>query len=207
MMIQVIDAKKRCPWGRSELEIAYHDREWGVPQHSDRVLFEFLVLEGAQAGLSWSTILAKREAYRRAFSEFDAERVAHYGPAQVRELMANQGIVRNRLKIDAAIVNARAFLEVRKEWGSFDASIWQFVGERPISKARKSMKQVPASTRESELMSRELLRRGFKFVGPTICYAFMQAVGMVNDHLVSCFRRAEIEPKIGAEAAYAGMMS
>src|SRR5579864_2994599 len=189
MMIQVIDAKKRCPWGRSELEIAYHDREWGVPQHSDRVLFEFLILEGAQAGLSWSTILAKRAAYRRAFSGFDPGRVALYGPKQVRKLLTDAGIVRNRLKIAAAVANAKAFLEVRKESGSFDAYIWQFVGERPISKVPKSMSQVPAMTAESERMSKELLRRGFRFVGPTICYAFMQAVGMVNDHLLSCFRR------------------
>lgn len=197
------DSKKRCPWARSELEIAYHDREWGVPQHSDRVLFEFLMLEGAQAGLSWSTILAKRDAYRRGFSDFEAERVAQYGASEIRKLMsANSGIVRNRLKIESAVTNARAFQEIRKEWGSFDAYIWQFVGERPISQERKSMKQIPASTRESELMSKELQRRGFRFVGPTICYAFMQAVGMVNDHLVSCFRRAEIEPQIGADAAY-----
>jgi DNA-3-methyladenine glycosylase I len=198
------DAKQRCPWGRSELDIAYHDTEWGVPQHSDRVLFEFLILEGAQAGLSWSTILAKRKAYRRAFSDFDPERVAVYGAKQVRQLLGDSGIVRNRLKIEASIANAKAFLKVRQEWGSFDAFIWQFVGERPISKARMSMKQVPARTPESDLMSKELLRRGFKFVGPTICYAFMQAVGMVNDHLVTCFRRAEIEPRIGAHAAGAG---
>lgn len=188
-----METKQRCPWARSEMEIAYHDREWGVPQHSDRVLFEFLILEGAQAGLSWSTILAKREAYRRAFRDFDPQQVAVYGAKQVRGLLADSGIVRNRLKIAAAITNAKAFLAVRKEWGSFDAYIWQFVGERPISKAWKGMKQVPASTRESERMSKDLLARGFKFVGPTICYAFMQAVGMVNDHLVSCSRRAEIQ--------------
>jgi DNA-3-methyladenine glycosylase I len=200
-MTQLPDSKTRCPWARSELDIAYHDREWGVPQHNDLVLFEFLILEGAQAGLSWSTILAKREAYRRAFSEFDPEKVAVYGTKETRALMANAGIVRNRLKIAAAIANAKSFLEIRKEWGSFDAYIWQFVGERSISKARKSMRQVPASTKESERMSKELLRRGFKFVGPTICYAFMQAVGMVNDHLVSCFRRAEIDRRIAARAA------
>jgi DNA-3-methyladenine glycosylase I len=199
-MTQLPDSKTRCPWARSDLDIAYHDREWGVPQHNDLVLFEFLILEGAQAGLSWSTILAKREAYRRAFSEFDPEKVALYGPKEVRELLANAGIVRNRLKVAAAIANAKAFLQVRKEWGSFDAYVWQFVGERPISKPRKSMTQVPASTRESERMSKELLGRGFKFVGPTICYAFMQAVGMVNDHLVSCFRRAEIDRRIAARA-------
>ena len=171
----------------------YHDREWGVPQHSDRVLFEFLVLEGAQAGLSWSTILAKREAYRRAFSNFDPERVARYGTPQVRRLLADSGIVRNRLKIQATVANARAFLEVREEFGSFDAYIWQFTGGSPLRKPRRSLKQVPAATAESDRMSKDLLRRGFRFVGPTICYAFMQAVGMVNDHLVSCFRYAEIE--------------
>jgi DNA-3-methyladenine glycosylase I len=173
--------------------IEYHDREWGVPQHNDRILFEFLILEGAQAGLSWSTILARREAYRRAFSNFDPEKVAGYGAPQIRKLLADPGIVRNRLKIHAAIANARAFLEVRKEWGSFDAYVWQFTGSSPLSKARRSMRQVPAHTPESDRMSQDLIRRGFKFVGPTICYAFMQAVGMVDDHLVSCFRREEIE--------------
>lgn len=173
--------------------IEYHDREWGVPQHDDRVLFEFLILEGAQAGLSWSTILAKREAYRRAFDNFDAEKVARYGAPQVRRLMSDAGIVRNRLKIQSTVVNARAFLEVRKEYGSFDAHIWQFVGGRPLSRPLRTLKQLPAQTTESEKMSKDLIRRGFKFVGPTICYAFMQAVGMVNDHLVSCFRREEIE--------------
>jgi DNA-3-methyladenine glycosylase I len=192
-MGKAIDPKKRCPWARTELEIAYHDLEWGVPQHSDRVLFEFLILEGAQAGLSWSTILGKREAYRRAFSNFDPERVALYGARQVRELLSDSGIVRNRLKIAAAVANARAFLEIQKEYGSFDVFIWQFVGGHPTSKARRSMGQVPAHTPESDRMSKDLLRRGFKFVGPTICYAFMQAVGMVNDHLVSCFRRKEIK--------------
>jgi DNA-3-methyladenine glycosylase I len=173
--------------------ILYHDREWGVPQHDDRILFEFLILEGAQAGLSWSTILAKRQAYAQAFSNFDPEQVAGYGAPQVRKLLAEPGIVRNRLKIQAAVANARAFLEVRKECGSFDAYVWQFTGGRPLSKPRRSIQQVPAHTPESDRMSKELIRRGFKFVGPTICYAFMQAVGMVNDHLVSCFRREEIE--------------
>src|SRR5215469_2969638 len=155
-----VETRQRCPWARSELEILYHDREWGVPQHSDRPLFEFLILEGAQAGLSWSTILAKREAYARAFSGFDPERVAAYGAKQVRALLADSGIVRNRLKIAAAIANAKAFLAVRKEWGSFDAYIWQFVGERPISKARRTMKEIPARTPEADLMSKELVRRG-----------------------------------------------
>ena len=173
--------------------IEYHDREWGVPQHNDRVLFEFLILEGAQAGLSWSTILAKRKAYRKAFSKFDPERVAGYGARQIRRLLADPGIVRNRLKIHAAVANARAFLEVAKEFGSFDSYIWRFTGGGPLNQRRRSLKQVPAQTPESVRMSKDLLQRGFKFVGPTICYAFMQAVGMVNDHLVSCFRYAEIE--------------
>jgi DNA-3-methyladenine glycosylase I len=184
--------KKRCPWARNELEIAYHDHEWGVPQHDDRVLFEFLILEGAQAGLSWSTILAKREAYRRAFSQFDPRRVARYDSGKVNELLADPGIVRNRLKISAAIENAKVYLEVQKEFGSFNDYIWQFVGGRPVMNARRSHKQVPARTPASDKMSHDLLRRGFRFVGPTICYAFMQAVGMVNDHLVGCFRHAAI---------------
>jgi DNA-3-methyladenine glycosylase I len=192
-MRKATNPKKRCPWARTELDIAYHDLEWGVPQHSDCVLFEFLILEGAQAGLSWSTILGKRAAYARAFSGFDPERVALYGSKQVRALLSDSGIVRNRLKIAAAVANAQAFLEVQKEYGTFDVYIWQFVGGHTISKARRSMTQVPAHTPESDKMSKDLLRRGFKFVGPTICYAFMQAVGMVNDHLVSCFRREEIE--------------
>jgi DNA-3-methyladenine glycosylase I len=184
---------RRCAWARSEMEIAYHDHEWGVPQHDDRVLFEFLVLEGAQAGLSWSTILAKREAYRRAFSRFDPAKVARYDQHKIEELMGNQGIVRNRLKITAAVANARAYLAVQEEFDSFDTYIWQFVGGRPITNSRKAMRQVPARTPASDKMSKDLLRRGFRFVGPTICYAFMQAVGMVNDHLVGCFRYQEIE--------------
>lgn len=173
--------------------IEYHDREWGVPQHDDRVLFEFLILEGAQAGLSWSTILAKREAYRKAFNGFDVERVALYRAPEIRRLMSDAGIVRNRLKLESAVANARAFLEVRKESGSFEAYIWQFVSGRPLSKPRRTLKQIPAQTPESERMSKDLIRRGFKFVGPTICYAFMQGVGMVNDHLVTCFRWQETE--------------
>lgn len=172
--------------------IEYHDREWGVPQHDDRVLFEFLILEGAQAGLSWSTILNKRDAYRKAFSSFDPARVARYDSKKVKALLANEGIVRNRLKISASIENARAFLAVRKEFGSFDAYIWQFIGGKPKINRISSMKQVPAQTAESERMSKDLLKRGFRFVGPTICYAFMQAVGMVNDHLVTCVRYAEL---------------
>jgi DNA-3-methyladenine glycosylase I len=190
------DAKKRCPWATTGPMIEYHDREWGVPQHDDRVLFEFLILEGAQAGLSWSTILAKREAYHRAFSNFDAERVALYKAPEIRRLMSDPGIVRNWLKIQSAVANASAFLEIRRESGSFDAYIWQFVGGHPLNKPRRTLKQVPAQTPESGRMSKDLLLRGFKFVGPTICYAFMQAVGMVNDHLVSCFRYAEIEREV-----------
>lgn len=187
------DSKKRCPWATTEPMIEYHDREWGAPQHDDRVLFEFLILEGAQAGLSWSTILAKRDAYRRAFSNFDPKRVAAYRAPEIRRLLADSGIVRNRLKIQSAIANARAVLEVKKEFGSLDSYLWQFVGGRPLRKPRRTLKQVPAQTPESEKMSKELVRRGFKFVGPTICYAFMQGVGMVNDHLVSCYRWEEIE--------------
>jgi DNA-3-methyladenine glycosylase I len=187
-----MNQKQRCPWARTELEIAYHDLEWGVPQHDDRVLFEFLILEGAQAGLSWSTILGKRDAYRRAFSQFHPARVAGYDSRRVKELLADSGIVRNRLKITAAVANAKAYLAVQKEYGSFNAYIWQFVGGQPVTNARRSMTQVPARTPASDKMSKDLLQRGFKFVGPTICYAFMQAVGMVNDHLVGCFRYAEV---------------
>jgi DNA-3-methyladenine glycosylase I len=187
-------AKRRCPWCQTnELQIAYHDREWGVPVHEDRRLFEFLILEGAQAGLSWDTILKKREHYRRAFAGFDARKVARFGAREKRALMANPGIVRNRLKIASAISNARAFLGVRREFGSFDRYIWQFVGGRPRQNRRRSMKQAPASSPESDAMSRDLKRRGFRFVGTTICYAFMQATGMVNDHLVTCFRYRSIK--------------
>lgn len=187
-----VDARQRCSWATTPAMIAYHDAEWGVPQRDDRVLFEFLILEGAQAGLSWSTILAKREAYRRAFSKFSPKSIARYDAAKLKQLMANEGIVRNRLKISAAVQNARAFLSVQREFGSFDAYIWQFVGGKPIVNALSSTGQLQARTEESDRMSRDLLKRGFKFVGPTICYAFMQAVGMVNDHLVNCFRYAEI---------------
>ncbi len=178
----------RCSWAGTPAMIEYHDREWGVPQHDDRVLFEFLILEGAQAGLSWSTILNKREAYRKAFSNFDPARVAKYDSKKVKSLLANEGIVRNKLKIAATIANARAFLKVQKEFGSFNAYVWQFTGGKPKINKIASMKQLPASTPESEAMSKDLLKRGFRFVGPTICYAFMQAVGMVNDHNTSCFR-------------------
>ena len=185
-------ARVRCGWARDPLSIAYHDTEWGVPQHEDRVLFEFLLLEGAQAGLSWSTILNKRAAYRRAFNGFDPRKVARYGEEKIAELMANDGIVRNRLKIRSAVQNARAFLEVRKEFGSFDRYIWRFVGEHPLQNRWRLLTQIPARTAESDAMSRDLQKRGFTFAGTTICYAFMQAVGMVNDHLVTCFRYAEV---------------
>ena len=182
----------RCDWARKPLDIEYHDREWGTPVHDDRTLFEFLILEGAQAGLSWSTILNKREGYRKAFANFDARKVARFDEQRVARLLENPEIVRNRLKIAAAIANAHAFEAVRKEFGSFDAFIWGFVGGGPKVNAWKSMSQVPARTEISDAMSKELARRGFKFVGSTICYAFMQAVGIVNDHLVTCFRREEL---------------
>jgi len=187
---------KRCDWANgSELEQAYHDQEWGVEIHDDRTLFEFLVLEGAQAGLSWSTILKKREAYRRAFDNFDARKISKYSENTVSRLLANPGIIRNRLKINAAITNARAFLQVQKEFGSFDRYIWQFVNGKPIRNSWRKMADLPSSTPESVAMSKDLKKRGFKFVGPTICYAFMQAVGMVNDHVVDCFRYKELKTK------------
>lgn len=183
---------QRCGWATREPHIIYHDEEWGVPQHDDRVLFEFLILEGAQAGLSWETILKKRDAYRKAFAQFDPRRVALFDARRQQKLLANEGIVRNRLKITSAVTNARAFLEVQREFGSFDKFIWSFVGGRPIVNRRRSYRDAPARTAESDSMSRELLRRGFKFVGSTICYAYMQAVGMVNDHEVSCFRHRTV---------------
>ena len=182
----------RCGWARNELSIKYHDEEWGVPQHDDRVLFEFLILEGAQAGLSWDTILRKRGNYRAAFDRFHPGKVALYDRRRVAHLLKNDGIIRNRLKIAGAVQNAKAFLEVKKEFGSFDRYIWQFVGGRPLVNARRELKQVPAFTKESDAMSKDLKRRGFTFVGSTICYAFMQAVGLVNDHLVGCFRYKEL---------------
>jgi DNA-3-methyladenine glycosylase I len=183
----------RCPWAIGDEYVRYHDLEWGVPAHDDRLLFEFLILEGAQAGLNWSTILKKRDNYRRAFDEFDPAVVATYGKRKQRALLANPGIVRNRLKIESAISNATAFLAVQEQRGSFDEYIWSFVGGQPRQNARKSLKDVPARTPESDAMSKDLKRRGFRFVGSTICYAFMQAVGMVNDHLVECFRHAELQ--------------
>src|SRR5207244_1431110 len=183
---------RRCLWGDCDLMRPYHDEEWGVPVHDDRVLFEFLILEGAQAGLSWNTILKKRENYRKAFDGFRPERIARYGKRDVQRLLRNDGIVRNRLKIAATIENAKRFIEVRKEFGTFDAYLWSFVGGKPIQNHWRTLADVPARTAESDAMSRDLLRRGFKFVGSTICYAFMQAIGMVNDHLVSCPRHAEL---------------
>ncbi len=182
----------RCPWATTEPAIAYHDEEWGVPVHDDRMLFEFLTLEGAQAGLSWITILKKRKNYRNAFDGFRAAKIARYGMRDVRRLLANVGIVRNRLKISATIQNAKAFLALREERESFDAYLWSFVGGKPIQNRWRNMAEVPARTAESDAMSRDLLRRGFKFVGSTICYALMQATGMVNDHLVTCPRHAEL---------------
>lgn len=182
----------RCPWPAKPLDIHYHDTEWGVPSRDDRHLFEMLILEGAQAGLSWSTILAKRENYREAFDGFDPERIARYTPRKVEKLLANPGIVRNRLKVAATIQNARAFLATAEECGGLSALLWGFVGGKPIQNRRRTMKDVPAHTAESDAMSKELLKRGFKFVGSTICYAFMQATGMVNDHLASCFRHPEV---------------
>ena len=178
----------RCAWARNELAIRYHDEEWGVPVHDDRRWFEFITLEGAQAGLSWDTILRKRDAYRRAFKEFDPARVAKFGDREVTKLLADAGIVRNRLKINSTIGNAKAFVAVQKEFGSFDDYIWRFVGGRPRINKWRALKQVPARTIESDAMSKDLLGRGFKFVGSTICYAMMQATGMVNDHLVDCDR-------------------
>jgi DNA-3-methyladenine glycosylase I len=187
----------RCPWARTEQYILYHDAEWGVPVHDDRTLFEFLILEGAQAGLSWETILKRRQNYREAFDHFDPVVVAGYKRAKINELLANAGIIRNRLKIEAAISNAQAFLAVQEEAGKFDNYIWAFVGGRPRQNTWKSLSEVPAKTPESDAMSKNLKRRGFKFVGSTICYAFMQAVGMVNDHVVGCFRHAELSRERG----------
>jgi len=184
--------KTRCPWARNEFSIPYHDEEWGVPVHDDRTWFEFLILEGAQAGLSWDTILRKRERYREVLDGFDAARVARYGDRKVAQLLADPGIVRNRLKIASTIQNAKSFLAVQKEFGSFDAYIWQFTGGKPIVNRRRSIKELPARTAESDALSKDLLRRGFKFVGSTICYAMMQATGMVNDHLVDCFRHKQV---------------
>jgi DNA-3-methyladenine glycosylase I len=185
--------RTRCEWSTNDpLYIRYHDEEWGVPVHDDRLIFEFLVLEGAQAGLSWLTILKRREGYRAAFDQFDPQQVAQYDQGKIAELLTDTGIIRNRRKIESAVTNARAFLEVQREFGSFDRYIWSFVGGKPVINAWKSMADIPAQTVESVTLSKDLVRRGFKFVGPTICYAHMQATGMVNDHVVDCFRYAEL---------------
>ncbi len=195
-MCTAIDTVVRCPWCLgSETYMRYHDEEWGTPVHDDRRLFEFLILEGAQAGLSWSTVLDKREGYRRAFANFDPERVARFGKSELDRLLHDPGIVRNRQKLQSALANARAFLKVQEVCGSFDAYIWGFVGASPVQNRWRSMDQVPAWTRTSDAMSKDLRERGFRFVGPTICYAFMQAVGMVNDHLVSCYRHSKLTEK------------
>jgi len=184
--------RHRCEWAKSPLMIRYHDKEWGVPVHSDRRLFEFLILEGAQAGLSWETVLKKRSTYRKAFDNFDARKIARYSRSKTERLLADPGIIRNRLKITSAVQNAKVFLAVKKEFGSFAAYIWRFVGGRPFVNARRSLRDIPARTRESDAMSKDLKKRGFNFVGSTICYAFMQAVGMVNDHTAHCFRRKKL---------------
>ena len=188
------DMKIRCEWSGSDpLHVAYHDTEWGVPVHADRSLFEFLILEGAQAGLSWSTILKKREGYRKAFDNFDVRKISRYSADDVSRLLANPGIIRNRLKINAAITNAGAFLRIQEEYGSFDRYLWRFVNGRPVQNAWERITDIPASTPESDALSKDLKKRGFTFVGSTICYAFMQAVGMVNDHIVGCFRHDEVK--------------
>ena len=186
---------QRCAWARTPLGMAYHDAEWGVPVHDDRILFEFLTLEGAQAGLSWETILKKREAYRDAFAGFDPAAVARFTPTRVERLLQDPGIVRNRLKIESTVGNAKALLAVQRELGSSDAYLWGFVGGRPRINRWRTLQQVPARTVESDALSRDLLGRGFKFVGSTICYAFMQAVGLVNDHTVDCFRHVQCRPR------------
>lgn len=186
-------AVERCEWAGSDpLYVAYHDKEWGVPVHDDRKLFEFLILEGAQAGLSWLTVLKKRENYRKAFSNFDAVKVSGLGKADVKKLLSNEGIIRNRLKVESTISNAKAFLAVRKEFGSFDRYLWRFVGHKPVRNRVRSMKDLRARTDQSDAMSLDLKKRGFRFVGSTICYALMQAVGMVNDHKMDCFRYREL---------------
>ena len=185
----------RCSWPSDDLSIRYHDEEWGVPAHDDATLFEFLILEGAQAGLSWDTILKKRANYRAAFDNFDPKKIASYDRRKIQSLMNDSGIIRNRLKIASAVQNAKEFLKVQEEFGTFDAYVWQFVGGSPMVNARRSLKHVPARTTESDAMSKDLKKRGFSFVGTTICYAFMQAVGMVNDHLTGCFRYDQLSAK------------
>jgi DNA-3-methyladenine glycosylase I len=189
------EGSTRCGWAITPIYEEYHDTEWGVPLHDDRLLFEFLVLEGAQAGLSWLTILKKRENYRKALDGFDAEKVAAYGAKETKRLLNDAGIVRNRLKVAAAIENAKAFLKVQEQFGSFDTYIWQFVDGKPVQNKWKTLKDIPARTEQSDAMSKDLKARGFKFVGSTICYAHMQATGMVNDHLVDCFRHKQVQKK------------
>lgn len=199
---------KRCPWASDKsgpLYVKYHDEEWGVPVHDDRVHFEFIVLDGAQAGLSWSTILNKRENYRRAFAGFDPAKVAKFGKRRVERLLQDRGIVRNRLKVEAAVQNARAFLRIQKEFGSFDKYIWSFVGGKTRHNRWTRVRQIPAETPESRAMSKDLKQRGFRFVGPTICYAYMQAAGMVNDHLVDCFRHRQVKQNQAAPIASRGI--
>jgi DNA-3-methyladenine glycosylase I len=183
----------RCRWPSNPLSIAYHDKEWGVPVHNDRILFEFLILEGAQAGLSWDTVLKKRNNYRRAFAKFDPKKVAHFDRRKVRTLLKDPGIIRNRLKIESTVSNAQAFLQVQKEFGSFDAYIWTFVNGQPLQNSWKTLARLPSSTSVSDAMSKDLKNRGFRFVGSTICYAFMQAVGLVNDHATTCFRYRQLK--------------
>jgi len=191
--MKIEKAKIRCGWGTQDpLYLEYHDQEWGAPVHADHKLFEFLALEGAQAGLSWLTILKKRQNFRKAFDHFDPRRSALYEEKKIQQLLSDKGIIRNRGKIEAIIQNARAFLDIQKEFGSFDSYIWQFVGGKPRQNAWKTLKDIPSQTQESEAISKDLIKRGFKFVGSTICYAFMQAVGMVNDHTTDCFRYGEI---------------
>ncbi len=190
----IMDNKRRCSWpSKNPLMIEYHDKEWGVPVHDDKTLFEFLILEGAQAGLTWQTVLNKRENYRKVFDDFNPNKIACYGKEDVNRLLSDSSIIRNRLKIASTIQNAKMFLEIQKEFGSFDAYIWRFVGERPIDHKIKDIKDIPTTTQESDTISKDLIKRGFKFVGSTICYAFMQAVGMVNDHEMKCFRYKEIQ--------------
>jgi DNA-3-methyladenine glycosylase I len=188
-------AVSRCGWATDDpLYVSYHDREWGTPLHDDRGLFELLILEGAQAGLSWITILRKRDSYRAAFDNFEPDRIAAYGVQKRAELLTNPGIIRNRLKVEAAVLNAKAFIELQRQFGSFDSYIWQFVNHTPIQNARRSIGDIPSSSAVSDAMSKDLKKRGFKFVGTTICYAFMQATGMVNDHILDCFRYLELAP-------------
>jgi DNA-3-methyladenine glycosylase I len=190
----MVDKRVRCAWaGEDPLYVTYHDEEWGVPVHDDRHFFEMLTLEGAQAGLSWITILRKREAYRKAFANFDVDKVARFTPARIERILQDPGVVRNRMKVESTVANAKAFKAVQREFGSFDAYIWQFVGGKPRRNAPASMKDVPARTEQSDAMSRDLKKRGFSFVGSTICYAFMQATGLVDDHVAGCFRAGNVQ--------------